>query len=191
MTDADEGPVIPELSDMCEGLWVMSDPLEDGRYVVVISMDGDQSYPLSRFKARRYAFAVLQAGLAAEFEEAMYRQLTDDYGIDEEAVLAMVRRHRLQRPGTDDAATAPMRFVPGFSADTHKGFVTVEVNGQPYAQLDCRGTIRHAQMVLVIEACCELDATYRRLLINDVGLTDEHAQAAVSALAHDQAVIDE
>lgn len=188
MTDADERPMIP---DMCDGLWVTSDPLDDGRYVAVISVDGDRSYPLSRFKARRYAFAALQAGLAAEFEEAMYRQLTDNYGIDEETVLAMVARHRQQRAGTDDAATAPIRFVPGFSGASHKGFVVVELDGQPYAQLDCRGTIRHAQMVLIIEACCELDATYRRLLINDVGLTDELAQAAVTALAHDQAVTGE
>lgn len=170
-----------EPADQTEGLWITSDPHDDGTYRAVLSFDGDRSWPLSPFGARQHAFAALHAAAVADYEQAVYHQMTDGFGLGQDLALAMISALRSERGPVDDK-TSPLQFGPGLN-EHGKGFVHLTLDGRLVGQLDSTALRRHATGVLEMVAVLRLDAAYRRLLVEDVDLSDEHAKAAVSALA--------
>lgn len=161
-------------------LLITSEPREDGTYIAVLSVDADRSWSVSPFGARRHALAALHAAAVADFEQAVYHQLTDGLGVDQTGALKVVAALRHERGAVDDA-TAALRFVPGLNM-RGEGFIHITLDGEPIGQLDAHGARDHAIGVLELVAVLRLDAVYRRLLVTHAGLNDEQAVAAVADL---------
>ncbi len=171
-----------EEPDMCEGLWIASDALDDGTYRAVLSLDGDRAWPLSSFKLKRYAMAAMWAACEAEYEAALFHQLIHQLALPRDVALHTVAEFRQTRPINQHADGFPVRFEPGVNV-AGKAFLTIVVEEIPVAQLDPAALKEHALNVLEQDVVAQLDTIYRALLVNIVGVDDQRAKGAVHTLA--------
>ncbi|WP_068924990.1 hypothetical protein [Planobispora rosea] len=171
-----------ETPDAPGAIWVASDLAPDGTYVTAIHYSGDRSRILDRAAALAYAAEIHRAAVCAEHDAAIIRQLTS-LGLPMEAGGHTVRALRADRPPLDDAATAPLRLVPGVSARTGAGFLDLYVDGKQVGQWDPVDARGHASYILDALAAADLDAAYHRYLISDHGLDADSAKAIIGGLA--------
>lgn len=167
--------------DQTEGIWISSEPCDDGSYVATVSVDGDRIWALSPFKLRRYAAGALRAVAEAEYEAAIFVQLRDA-GAPADSVFAAIAAFRHLRPANAAAKESSLRYEPGLTA-AGKPFLLVIVDDQAVGQLTPELLRRHAAFAYEAEAVGDLDATYRKILREVVELSEEEALEAVSDLS--------
>lgn len=165
-----------------EGLWVRSDVMPDGTYVVTVSFDADHVWVLDRAGALRYAVACVAAAQRAEYDAAVFRLTTERLDLDHRTGAAALLSLRLDRPPPDDDATRPLTFAPGVTA-RGKPFLTILLDGEPAGQLDPPALRSHAMNVLEAPAAADLDAGFLRFLLSS-GLDEPTARAAVGDIAN-------
>ncbi|WP_067171155.1 hypothetical protein [Microtetraspora niveoalba] len=163
-------------------IWVQSDLLPDGTYVVAIHYDDDQSRVLNHEAALRYAAAVHAAATRAEHDAAVVAQLVK-IGLPKAIVAQALHDLRNDRPPHTATITAPLQLEPCVSAHRGVGYLEVYVAGRLVGQWDPDDARDHAANVLAVLAAVDLDAAYRRYLIGTVGLDRARAEAAVGGLA--------
>jgi hypothetical protein len=111
MTYPGQEPAAP--ADDRNSIWVQSDLAPDGStYVTSIHYDADQSRILTPETAYAYVAEVFRAAVMAEHDAAVIRQLRA-MNITLKEAAGIVAELREDRPPLDDAATAPLRLVPG------------------------------------------------------------------------------
>jgi hypothetical protein len=169
--------------DQTRGLWVSTDPLPDGSYGIVVSLDGDRAWPMTRGRAHMYAMAALAIAEQADYEQALYRQLTQKMDQHRDAALMMLANFRHGAQAIDRAAFAPLDFVGGINS-AGDSFVRIDLDGKGVGQISPEDLRQHALAVLRNRLIAPLDALYRRQLTEVVGLDDQTAQVAVNDLAH-------
>ncbi len=146
-------------------LTVESDRTLDGVYIPTVSLDGRHLLTLDRERAGRYVAAWADAIARAEFDAAVYAQLTG-IGLDEQtAVATIVHDLRPDRPPLDADATAPLRLEPILSQRTKRGQVAAFLGDELVLQLDAPAVYHHIGVVLPVVMTCELDGDYRRYAI--------------------------
>lgn len=169
--------------DQTEGLWISTDPLADGSYGIVLSIGPDRAWPVTRGRAHMYAMAALAIAEQADYEQALYRQLTMKMEQGQDAALMMLANFRRGVPGTDHAAFDPLDFVAGINSEG-KSFVRIDLDGKGVGQISPEELRQHALAVLRNRLIAPLDTLYRRQLTEVVDLDDATAKIAVNALAH-------
>jgi hypothetical protein len=167
-------------ADQTEGLWITSDPRDDGSYTVTVSLQGDRTWAFTPFKLRRYAAGALRTAAEADYEQAVIDQLRAG-DVDLRVVLETVAALRHFRPANDAARDCPLHYEPGVNP-AGKAFVKIMVDDQQVGQVDPAELRRHAMVAYEAEVVAELDAAYRKVLVRVVGVTDEEAIGAVTDL---------
>ena len=166
--------------DSIGGLLVSADPLPDGTYTAVLSVNGDRSRAMDPDDIRAYARTSYAVAAAAEYEQAVYAQaIATEMPI--KAALALVAVLRSERPPFDHDATAPVRFVPGLNG-LGEAFIIVELDGKPVGQFAATDLRHHAAGVALVESVVALDTAFRRVLVTHFGLPDRVARQTVDAL---------
>lgn len=166
--------------DQTDGLWITSDPLPDGSYALVLSVDGDHSRALTPDEAVSYGLAVFAVAAAVDYEQSVYHQLSER-GAATEAVLQVVADLRRDRPPFDRKALEPLRWIPGLNSEG-TGFIRLELDGHPIGQLSVDDARGHAAHVIEAVPNAENDTVYRALLCHSIGLSDLDAKIAVHLL---------
>jgi hypothetical protein len=172
---------VTAFDDQTEGLWISSDPRDDGSYMVTVSLDGDRTWALTPFKLRRYATGALRAVAEAEYEQAVVAQLLST-GVPLMDALQTVAQHRRHRPPNLAAADCPLHYESGIN-EQGDAFLKVMVGAEQVGQLDPDALRRHALHAYEAEHVADFDAAYRKVLTQVVGLADDEALGAVSGLA--------
>jgi hypothetical protein len=167
---------------MADVIRVQSDRLPDGTYVAAIHYDADRSRVITEADALRYVLTVHEAAARAEHDAAVVAQLTS-LGLDMPTVGQALAELRDARRPLDDAATAPLRLVPGVSADRGVGFLDIHIDDRHVGQWDPSDARDHAGDVLAVLAVVDLDTAYRRYLSETISLDQAQAENVVAALA--------
>jgi hypothetical protein len=163
-------------------LSIISDRTLDGVYVPTVALDDRHLLTLDRERALPYVAAWADAIARAEFDAAVYAQLTG-IGIDvQTAVAVVVNDLRPDRPPLDDAATAPLRLEPILSGRTKRGQVAGYLGDEHVVQLDAPAVYNHIGKVLPVVMTCDLDGAYRRYAIGQLGQPAWRAEAMVDDL---------
>lgn len=166
-----------------EGLWVISDVMPDGTYAVTISINGDTSWVLDPPGAVEYARTCVEAAQRAEYDAAIYKLFTRKLGLDHDSTVQMIGHDiRPDRPPLNDAATAPLRFVPGVNAKG-EGFMAIWLKDTQVGQLDPADLREHAMVVLEAPGAVDLDAGLLRALLT-MDIEEPIARAAVGDIAN-------
>lgn len=166
-----------------EAVWVISDLMPDGvTYVPTIHIGEDVAFPLEGDKALAYALAVQRAAERADYDEIVCTQLMELLKGNGRLVAEVIGTMREQRPPLDDAATAPFTFEPFVSALTRQGGLFVSVHGERLFQWDVADARQHAAQVIQVHVGVELDAAYRTLLTETVGVDPHTARVMVDNL---------
>lgn len=174
---------------MGDSIWVNSTPTFDGKgYVVSLEMDDDEAYVLDPEVARIYAFAVIEAAARAEYDNAVYRQLSEKLRItDQQTVLQMIVDLRKDRP---DIVQPPLPFeiVPCVAA-TRMGqddaaSVQIHRGQEVIGQMDIPAARSHAEAVLELLTVADLDSAYFRQLVGLVKIEPERARQVIDDLAN-------
>lgn len=168
--------------DQTEGLWVSADPMPGGSYHIVMNLDADKAWPLSREKARLHAMTALAIAEEASYEQAMFAQATETLDCTADDALSMIAEFRHNALHLDHGATAPIRYIGGLNMDG-KAFIHIQYEGEPVGQISVNALRRHALAMLQIRVVSDLDTVYRRLLNTTVGVNDDQATRAVNGLA--------
>lgn len=160
---------------------VSSEVLPDGAYVVVVQPTPDVAIPLERDLATRYALSVLAAVQYADYEAAVWSQLSAAKLGEAGARLALTTLRQERRP-LDHAATAPLTFEPILSATTRRGMIRVLMGGAQVAQLETAAAAEHANIVLAMTTLAELDSLYFHWL-RSAGVTEPTARHTITDVA--------
>lgn len=167
-----------------EGLWVRSDVTPDGSYAVAITYGADRSFVLPPDMAIRYAATVAAAAHRAFYDAAIYTLLTKRVHTKVQYARDFIALDlRPERPPLDDAATAPLTFVPMMTPEG-KAFVVIALDGKHDAQVDPEVLGQHALHVLTVVEAVNLDAALLRKLRSTIGLDEERARAVVGEIRH-------
>ncbi|MDH2425752.1 hypothetical protein [Sphaerisporangium sp. TRM90804] len=173
----------PRTSESPPGtIWVQSNLLPNGRYVVAVHYDADRSRVLDRDEALKYAAAVHALATHAEHDAAVAAQLSQ-LGLPRDAVAQAVVDLRARRPAIEEAITAPLSLTPSVSASRGVGYLKLSISGRLIAQWEVADARDHANNVLTVLAAVDLDAVYRRYLVMTVGLDRNRAERVVDDLA--------
>jgi hypothetical protein len=166
-----------------QAVWVIADLMPDGTtYVPTIHIGDDLAFPLDGDRAIAYALAVQTAAERAAYDEIVCAQLMELLKGDGSLVAEVVSTLRERRPPLDDAATAPLTFEPFVSARTREGGLFVSVHGKRLFQWSVADARQHAGHVIQVLCGVELDAAYRTLLTEHVGVDAGTARAMVDNL---------
>jgi hypothetical protein len=181
MTYPGQEPAAP--ADDRNSIWVQSDLAPDGStYVTSIHYDADQSRILTPETAYAYVAEVFRAAVMAEHDAAVIRQLRA-MNITLKEAAGIVAELREDRPPLDDAATAPLRLVPGVSLRTGDGFLAVHLGDRQIGEWEPDDARDHATNVLSVQTAADLDAAYRRYLVGSAGIDHDRALAVINDLA--------
>lgn len=160
---------------------VTSDVTADGAYVAVLTFRNRRRV-LDDTAAARYARTVLNAVATADYDAAVFSQMTG-LNLPPDVVAQVVKDLRADRPPLDDDATAPLSFAPGVSHRDGRGFIGLWLDGEQVGQLELDAARDHALHVLEVPQVAVFDNLYRQLLVSTIGLPDRKARAVVHDLA--------
>lgn len=163
-------------------LTIQSDRTFEGVYIPTILLDDRLLLSLDRERALRYVAAWADAIARAEFDAAVFAQLTGIGLPEETAVATVIHDLRPDRPPLDDDATAPLRLEPILSARTKRGQVAAYIGDEHVLQLDAPAVYDHIAKVLPTVMTCDLDGAYRRYAIGTLDQPDWRADAMVADL---------
>lgn len=161
-------------------VWVISDVAPDGSYALAVNIGEDRSRILDHAGAHAYASTVLAACARAEYDAAVLAQMQADLGLSLIDAGYMVRDLRAGRPPLDDDAIAPLRLEP--VVGRAGPVLHVYLDGQRVSQWTLAEAHTHALHVLQVLAGVPLDAGYRQLLVDHVGVTPDIASRLVHVL---------
>lgn len=174
---------------MSTEVWIKTAPDLDGVYRPVLEFDEDTSHPLDQKSAMEYAYEVLRAVAIAEYEAAIYAQLSQvmqpHLGDSEElkqtiaAVLDDLRKDRA--PAT---WSTPLQLRPGVSAFSGEAFLHVEIKGKLVGQWSMADARDHALGVVESVHIAELDSGYWRALRSLINIEDDRARNVVQDLVN-------
>ncbi len=174
---------ITDAADQAEQiLTVQSDRTFDGVYIPTVLVDDRIIVTLDRERAVRYAAAWADAIARAEFDAAVFAQLTGIGIPEQDAVATVVYDLRPDRPPLDAEATAPVRLEPILSARTRRGQVAAYIGDEHVIQLDAPSVYVHVAKVLAVAATCDLDAAYARYAVSQLDQPEWRATAMVDDL---------
>lgn len=166
-----------------EGLWVQSDVMPDGTYAVTVSADADHVWVLDRPAAFEYARTGVEAAQRAEYDAALFRLLTEKMSLAKADAAAVIGNDlRPDRPPLNDAATAPLTYLPGATGEG-KPFIHIHLNGEPWGQVSPRQLREHAMTVLEAPAAADLDAGLMRFL-KTINIDQNRAEQLIGDLAN-------
>lgn len=171
------------MADSLDGLWVKSDVAADGSYVACVEIGADRSIPMGRDRALAYAMAVLTAVMHAEHDAAVLAQFVK-IGLAQKHAAEAVATMRERRAPVDDDATAPLRWLPGVSAFTGKGFLHLLLDGEAFCQIEPAAAIGHALYVLRSVTAVDVDSVYFRYLTRDLDVPEARARAVVADIGN-------
>lgn len=163
-------------------IWVGTEPAAGAdattTYLVVVGVDEDLSLPLSSSEAMDYARLFLTAAAAADYDAAVFRQLTEKVGVEKADAARVIGLMKGKRP--QQWAWGGVTVTPGVSAQI-QGFVDVEVGGRTW-QWDTPDAVEHARFVLEVAAGAEFDQRYHEYLVTEMGMDPMTAREMVSDL---------
>lgn len=163
-------------------VWMRTEPTLDGTgYMVVIEIDDDHALTLDREQANAYSYAILEAVARAEYDAAVFNQISKRMSDKEGYASQLVVDLRKDRPDIDFSVMEPMSFTPGVN-QRGKPFLLINMAGEPVGQWDLKDARLHALMVLESIVVADLDAGYRRALLGIIGLEGHVATSVVDDL---------
>lgn len=172
MTDDDHGV-----------LWVQSDVMPDGTYVIGLHYGPDRAWTFTRTQAVNHAIAVFAQIERAEHDAAVIALLHTKLGLDLEVAATFVAKDiRVDRPPIEDPS--PIRLAPGVSHRNLAPFLLLELDGAPIGQWTLDDARQHAVYVLQTVEAVESDARLYRALVGLVDLDEERSRAIVGDVAH-------
>lgn len=163
--------------------WVASDLAPDGEtYVLTIGVGRDRIFTPADPTA--YALTVIRACAYAAYDAAVITQAVDGMGMPARLAAHLVSGLHAARPPLDDAPTAPLRFDPIVATRTRAPGVTAHLDGNPGTQWhwSTAEATGHAVHVLQAAAAVDLDAAYRKVLIEKVDIPPDMARATITDL---------
>jgi hypothetical protein len=164
-------------------VWIKTEPSLDGStYVVTVEVSADRAITLTPQSAPRYAMAILAAVSRAEYDAAVFAQMSPLIN-DLKAVGQLISDLRKDRPDIDISATAPLEIRPGVNKDA-KPFLTVLIDGEPVGQWTIDDAYEHVRVALQVSAVADLDAGYYRVLTGIVGIEPAKARSIIEDLQH-------
>jgi len=175
-------PPEPEPEPESEGaVWIKTEPSVDGlTYTVTVEISEDRAIVLTPESAPRYAMTILEAVARAEYDAAVFKQMTG-VAPDQQLAFQVVSDLRQDRPEIDTSATKPLEIVPGVNG---KGlpFLSVFIDGKQVGQWGIADAREHALFALEAVTGADLDAGYYRALTGLVGLDEARARNVIGDL---------
>lgn len=164
-------------------VWIKTEPSVDGStYVVTIEFSDDRSIPLTPDTAPRYAMTILQAVARAEYDAAVYKQMSGIVS-DPASVAQVITDLRQDRPDVDHSVTKPLRIEPGVN-NRGEPFLHVHVDDELVGQWTMEGAREHAVTAMEASIVADLDAGFYRALTGIVGLEPARARNVIHDLAN-------
>lgn len=167
-----------------QAIWVTSDlaPDETG-YVATIHLTENISYPFKAETALEYAMALLRAWGEADYDAAVFAQVTQKLGMPDEAAAGVLKKLRNRRPSSGAVLMAgPVLVVPGVSVFNRKPFLRCEVGDLKW-QWDGSDVYQHVRHVLEVVAAVECDTIYRAFLVDELGIEPDRALNVVEDIS--------
>lgn len=165
-------------------VWVRTEPTLDGKsFMVTIEFDADNAASLTPVQVFDYVNIIYAAVARAEYDVAVFKQMTRKLGLSAEEAAQLVLELRERRDELPDLG--PMKLVPGMSK-AGRPFLAL-MAGDTAARVgqwspdDARG---HASHVLDAIAVSKLDDQYLLELIEVVGIEEDRARNVISDLAN-------
>lgn len=159
------------------GFWINTEPTLDGKtYVVTLSVSQDFIVTLTPTRATAYASALLAACAQAEYDAAVFAQVTKRLRLGADEAVLLVQAMRGDRLPIHASG---ILFEPGVSERKKHPFVHFLKDGDHLGQMDVPSARRHALHVLEAPANADLDALYYRVLRGFIGVDEPLARAAV------------
>lgn len=168
------------LSDF--SLSVAAELLASGSYTAVVHVGEDMSRALDRDEAFAYAAEIVRVAGQADFAAAMTRQAVSVGASKGDAVAAFTRMYTEHGRLADDAATHPVKLMPGFGDHPFPSFVTIYIGDEEVAQCGTGEARAHAADVLEALSTAELCTAFRRDLIGSLGYPESVAEEMVARL---------
>lgn len=164
-------------------IWVTSDLAADQEnYVATVHFTEDISHAFpTPESAVEYARAFLQAWGAAEYDAAVFAQLTQKLGMPADKAVRLLAHLRGRRRNPVSYTVGPITVEPGVSAFTGKPFIKCTVGALQW-QWAGADVSQHAQHVLEVSSVVEYDTTYREFLV-EMDIEPERALAVVQDIA--------
>lgn len=160
------------------GFLIATEPSIDGKtYIVTLAVSPDFIITLTPVRASAYASALLSAVAQAEYDAAIYAQITSRLGLDHNDAAMIVKEMRADRTPIEASG---LRFEPGVSQRKKHPYVHFYKDDHMLGQMDVPSARRHALHVLEAPAAADLDALYLKVLRGQIGL-DEHVGRQVVA----------
>jgi len=151
-------------------------------YVVTVSAGPDIALSLKAAAAVRYVATVVRAGVIAQHDAAVMKQLLArdlDIGTAASTIVDL----RADREPLNTAATVPLRYAPIVAAHTFLPFVHVFAGKTQVTQWSPEECFQHAGHVMQALAGVDLDAAYYRYLMHTCGCDAKTSRAAVFDLS--------
>lgn len=162
---------------------IHSDVLADGSYGIVIHDGADTVRALTRDEAYAHAQAVLAAAQRAEYDAAVFLQLTRKLGLPVEVASASVQDLRDVRVSLDASALHPLGLEPGATVEG-KPYIVVSLEGDRVGQWTPADARLHAAAALELAEVVRLDSDYYEWLRTSPGVEEGRARAAVDDLVN-------
>lgn len=167
---------------MSDHIWVRTDRGIGGHgYRISVEFTEDTAVGLSPTEAHDYVDAIYMALAWAEYDAAVFRQLTLKLGMDNTAAAGTLQEIRARRAPLTTAG--PLELVPGVSVFTGKAFLVIQVYGEKIGQWSPADARHHASGILDAIAVAPLDDAYHATLTGDVGVTEAVADQVLDDLA--------
>jgi len=162
------------------GFLISSEPTMHGTYVVTLAISPDFILTLTPTRATAYAAALVTAAQQAEYDAAVYAQITTRLGLGRDEAVLLVQAMRGDRLPIEASG---IQFVGGVSDRLKHPFVHFLKDGEMIGQMDVPSARRHALHVLEAPAAADLDALYHRVLRSLIGVDDPVARSVVGNIS--------
>ncbi len=163
-----------------DGVWINSEPDDEGRYHLYLELSADDVIPLSEDDAWGWVRECQEAMMVAEYDAAVLKQMTKV--VNQSAAVELVRDLRADRPEFFTMKHLNFEMVPGVSASTGKPFIHLKRKGELVGQWERSDIDRHTLGVIGAIMNRRLDEQYRRHLEGNVQIDRGTAGAVVMDL---------
>lgn len=170
-----------EPTSQSEGLWVRSELLPDGSYGIGLSLDADKAWAFNEADAVLYAHSLLREVAFSLYDAAVVAQVQRKMNLGPKEAAQMVCDLRELRGPS--AWPGDLSYVGGVNM-RGRAFLTACWKGEPEFQLDPGPAREHAVAVLEVVTTSGLDNTYKKVLMEKVGIEDWRASNVVDDLLH-------
>lgn len=191
ITDRDEDP-LPSQSGSVQVIPAIA--IASGSpYVCTVQPSDDVAIELTRGQALQYAGVVFNAAMQSVYLAGIRAQMTDVFskrgrvaapGDTVENVEWMVNSFASDVLPPENAVTGPLTFQPGYRPSTGEPLVKVVIGDDLVATWSPASARHHANAVMIVAFCAELDTAYKRFAIANIGVAENQGRAMVHDLGH-------